>query len=78
MSAVAHPHLRGVPSFDAVLTPEALSAAWGKVLANGGCAGTDGESLADFSHHLATRLWTLYEALQNGTYRPHPPTGGCH
>ena len=47
-----------------------LRAAFTRVKANGGAAGVDHVTVADFEVHLDANLTALGEALRNGTYRP--------
>ena len=58
------------PLFQSILAPPTLNAAWDKVRGNGGCAGGDGETIAQFQSHAAQRLRALALALGDGTYRP--------
>lgn len=54
------------------LTDTALHLAWERVLTNGGAAGTDLESLADFANHLPQRLARLQSEIANHSYTPQP------
>ncbi|POZ50612.1 reverse transcriptase domain-containing protein [Methylovulum psychrotolerans] len=54
------------------LTDFVLRQAWAKVYENQGCAGVDGQSLADFSQALPAQLDTLRDEVLYGTYRPRP------
>lgn len=54
------------------LTDAALSAAWERVLANGGAAGSDHETLDDFGRHLADELQRLRQEVLAGSYAPQP------
>jgi len=54
------------------LGTENFALAWGKVAANQGCAGVDGETVAQFDHALAPRLGVLRRQVAQGTYRPLP------
>lgn len=56
---------------DALADPN-LHQAWSKVYENQGCAGVDGETLADFADHLLANLDTLRNEVHYGTYRPQP------
>ncbi|MGR9108437.1 MAG: CRISPR-associated endonuclease Cas1 [Gammaproteobacteria bacterium] len=58
------------PRIDQVLAEGNLFEAWLKVLENQGCAGSDGESLADFGNALSRNLATLESEVRYGTYRP--------
>jgi len=57
---------------DKVMRVSTLRLAWQKVAANGGSAGTDHQSLADFAANLEENLSKLAEELRTGTYRPRP------
>ncbi|OKH18650.1 CRISPR-associated endonuclease Cas1 [[Limnothrix rosea] IAM M-220] len=46
--------------------------AWEKVAANNGCAGVDGQSVAQFSRHESRNLARLRQSVSNGTYRALP------
>jgi len=59
-------------SWDRILSPEHLDAAWRRVRENGGAAGIDGMSIAAFPA-FARKHWPKVRAkLQAGTYRPSP------
>lgn len=51
---------------------ENFALAWGKVSTNQGCAGVDGETLAQFGQDLERRLALLRRQVAQGTYRPLP------
>jgi RNA-directed DNA polymerase len=53
-------------------SPENLNAAWRRVRANGGAAGVDGMSIADFPAHMALHRERIVVALQAGRYEPSP------
>jgi RNA-directed DNA polymerase len=53
-------------------SPENLNAAWHRVRANGGAAGVDGMSIADFPAHMALHRERIVAALQAGRYEPSP------
>ena len=55
-----------------VLADATLFAAWGKVRANSGCAGVDGQTIADFEADLLVNLTRLREEVLEGRYRPLP------
>jgi RNA-directed DNA polymerase len=57
---------------DKVLAPDTLEAAWGKVQANKGAAGVDGQSIARFDARAELYLTELSTALREGSYRPQP------
>jgi len=57
---------------DKVTSLRALTAAWGRVLANRGCGGVDHETVQQFSREAMSRLPELSERLRNGTYEPMP------
>lgn len=54
------------------LSTENFALAWGKVATNQGCAGVDGETLAQFGQDLERRLALLRRQVAQGTYRPLP------
>ena len=56
--------------FDAVMADANMAAAWDKVRQNAGCAGGDGETIADFQHQAVRRLRALSTGLKEGRYRP--------
>jgi retron-type reverse transcriptase len=49
-----------------------LEAAWQRVLANGGCRGSDGISLQRFGFDLIDHLRDLSHSLEHGYYHPYP------
>src|SRR4051812_4729186 len=55
---------------DKVYAPRTLQAAWGRVQANRGAAGVDGQSVARFEARSEVYLAELHEALKSGCYRP--------
>ncbi|MBW4652552.1 MAG: CRISPR-associated endonuclease Cas1 [Kaiparowitsia implicata GSE-PSE-MK54-09C] len=54
------------------LSADNVALAWGKVATNQGCAGVDGETLAQFAQDLERRLALLRRQVAQGTYRPLP------
>jgi RNA-directed DNA polymerase len=58
--------------FDKVCRPTTLNAAWCGVRANGGSAGSDHQSIADFERDLEANLSRLEDELRTGMYRPRP------
>ena len=59
-------------TWERILSPENLDAAWRRVRQNGGAAGVDRMSVAVFPA-FARKHWTkVREKLQAGTYRPSP------
>jgi RNA-directed DNA polymerase len=58
--------------YDKVLAPKNLRRAWEKVKANGGAAGCDGQTIAQFGADAEAHLQRLYEALREKRYRPRP------
>jgi RNA-directed DNA polymerase len=56
---------------DKVYTPANLMASYTKVAANGGAAGVDHVTVADFTKRLPENLEQLAAQLKDGTYRPH-------
>lgn len=57
---------------DKVVRPGTLLAAWARVKANQGSAGSDRQSVKDFEANLAANLRQLEEELSSGRYRPRP------
>ena len=57
---------------DKVYAPATLTAASGKVRANGGAAGVDGQSLKRFAAQEELYLAELAAGLREGSYRPQP------
>jgi RNA-directed DNA polymerase len=57
---------------DKVNAPDTLAAAWGKVWANKGAAGVDGQSIGRFEARAQLYLTELSTALRQGSYRPQP------
>jgi len=57
---------------DKVYRPSTLYAAWQAVRRNGGCAGTDHESVENFGRNLDENIAELEEAIRTGKYRPRP------
>jgi RNA-directed DNA polymerase len=57
---------------DKVYAPDTLEAAWSHVLANGGAAGVDGESLERFAARQELYLSELAADLREGRYHPQP------
>jgi group II intron reverse transcriptase/maturase len=57
---------------DKVYKRKNLEIAWGRVKANRGAGGVDGQSIDDFANGLDEHLGRLYEELRLGTYRPQP------
>ena len=47
-------------------------AAWEKVATNQGCAGVDGETIAQFGQSLERNLARLHQRVMEGSYRPMP------
>lgn len=46
--------------------------AWSKVASNQGCAGVDGESIANFTAQQTTNISLLRDTVANNTYQPLP------
>jgi group II intron reverse transcriptase/maturase len=61
-----------VPESNDLFALENLVRAWCKVRANGGGAGVDGQTLADFGAHERANLKTLRDELVSGNYTPPP------
>jgi CRISPR-associated protein Cas1 len=59
-------------SFSQFLSIENFRQAWARVAANNGCAGVDGETIAQFGHDAERKLSQLIHHLVNGSYRPLP------
>lgn len=57
---------------DKVYEPKNLEDAWKKVKANGGSAGIDRESIAQFTANKEQNLVELHRVLRNKKYRPMP------
>lgn len=55
-----------------VLADANFYAAWNRVKENKGCAGTDGQSIAEFELDLETNLKRLRHEVEGGVYRPLP------
>ena len=51
--------------------------AFKRVRANGGAAGVDGESIAEFEADLTGNLYKLWNRLSSGSYFPPPVRRGC-
>lgn len=62
----------GSVSIQDVLSDSRLSAAWGRVRANKGCAGVDGQDIFEFEANLAANLAQLKAEVIEGRYRPRP------
>jgi len=58
--------------YDKVYAPKNLQAAWEKVEANGGAAGCDGQTVAQFAANAEANLVALHEQLRTKQYRPRP------
>ncbi|QZZ21821.1 CRISPR-associated endonuclease Cas1 [Leptothermofonsia sichuanensis E412] len=54
------------------LRADNFALSWNKVAANQGCAGIDGETIAQFSQDPERRLSVLRQQVAHGTYRPLP------
>lgn len=54
------------------LSSENFGFAWEKVGKNKGCAGVDGETIADFANNLEANLLSLNQAVTNSSYLPQP------
>ncbi|NJL90635.1 MAG: CRISPR-associated endonuclease Cas1, partial [Coleofasciculaceae cyanobacterium SM2_1_6] len=54
------------------LEPRNLRWAWEKVLANQGCGGVDGETVAKFAQRADRHLTTMLHSLADRTYQPLP------
>jgi RNA-directed DNA polymerase len=57
---------------DKVYAPTNLAAAWARVQANAGAAGSDGQSIAAFAAQAERHLQQLHEQLRTGSYQPLP------
>ena len=58
--------------WEQVTALSSLNQAWAKVRANGGAAGTDGETLDGFARRLDANLRRLQRDLETAAYRPEP------
>ena len=58
--------------YDKVFALKNLRQAWEKVEANGGAAGCDGQTIAQFAADAETHLQQLHEELREKRYRPRP------
>ena len=58
--------------FSKVAAVPSLAGAYERVRRNGGCAGTDGQTVWDFAAGLEENLRLLREELLNRAYRPSP------
>jgi RNA-directed DNA polymerase len=52
--------------------PANLQSAYEPVVSQGGCAGVDEQTVADFARQAGAELARLYAQLRDGTYRPQP------
>ena len=57
---------------DKVYQQKNLEIAWGRIKANRGSGGVDGQTLADFEEQLDARLDRLHEELRQNAYEPQP------
>jgi RNA-directed DNA polymerase len=57
---------------DKTYAPANLASAYQKVMANGGSAGADEQTVAHFERQAQAELARLHEQMREGTYRPHP------
>ena len=57
---------------DKTYAPANLQSAFDKVWRNGGSAGADEQTVAQFERHAEAELQRLHEQLRDGTYRPQP------
>ena len=57
---------------DKVYKRKNLQLAWGKVAANGGSGGIDGQTLEEFEAHSEQYLDRLHRELKEDAYRPEP------
>lgn len=55
-----------------VISKQAIWEAYKKVKANGGAAGTDGQSIEDFEKNLKGNLYKIWNRMSSGTYFPPP------
>ena len=60
----------GVKPFD--IPKKEIWEAFKRVRANGGAAGVDGESIAEFEADLTGNLYKLWNRLSSGSYFPPP------
>jgi len=57
---------------DKAWNPRNLESSWRKVQRNGGAAGVDGHSVAQFAWHAASNLERIHRLLRAGTWEPQP------
>lgn len=57
---------------DKVTAPKNLAAAWKRVAKNRGAAGSDGQTVEDFSRQADASLKWLHDQLRTGRYEPSP------
>ena len=55
-----------------VISKRVVFAAWEKVKANGGAAGVDEQSIADFERDLKGNLYRIWNRMSSGSYFPPP------
>ena len=60
--------LKQVKPFD--ISKRVVFEAWEKVKANGGAAGVDGQSIAEFEKDLKSNLYRVWNRMSSGTYFP--------
>ena len=61
-----------ITSLSGFLNLENFQLAWRRVDKNKGCAGVDGETVAQFAHQADEKLSALMRQIMAGTYRPFP------
>ena len=54
------------------ISKQEVWAAYKRVRANGGAAGVDGQSIAEFEVNLADNLYKLWNRMSSGSYFPPP------
>lgn len=63
-------HIEGTKSYG--IDKKVVYQAWLQVKANGGAAGVDGQSIADFERRLEDNLYKLWNRMSSGSYHPKP------
>jgi len=72
VGARREPQRKWYSLYDKVFAVKNLQAAWERVQANGGAAGCDGQTVAQFAVNAEANLLALHEQLRTKQYRPRP------